>query len=44
MVPVGATVLAAGDTIVAFGTSGAADRVRMRLSPDWAVTEEDLGH
>ena len=29
MVPAGATVLAAGDTIVAFGTQGAADRVRM---------------
>ena len=44
MVPAGATVLAAGDTIVAFGTRGAAERVRMRLSPEIAITEDDLGH
>ncbi len=44
MVPAGPTVLAAGDTITAFGTAGAAERVRMRLSPEFALTEEELGH
>ena len=44
MVPAGATLLAAGDVITAFGTPGAAERVKARLSPDPGFTLDELGH
>jgi CIC family chloride channel protein len=43
MVPAGSTVLEVGDVVTAFGTPGAEERLKLRLSADREFGEDDIG-